>query len=125
MPLAVRGMRELQAALALADKQVRLGVRQQMRESAEPVRRTAEVYADSRIRKMGPPWSVMRVGVTRTRVYVAPRQRGVKRGDPASRPNVAPLLMARAMEPALQQNEPEVRRNFERMLDRLASDFNH
>lgn len=124
--LEVKNLRQLQAGLAKADKNVRLGVRKAMREVAEPVRRDVEQLTDASIRGMpgSPKWSRMRTGVTRTRVYVAPRMRGVGRGSPAARPNLAKLIRIRAMDPAEDKNVPVVRRNFEAMLDRLAGDFN-
>lgn len=124
MPLVVKGMRQLQAALAQADRDVRFGVTQTMRNVAEPVRQDAETLAATRIRNIGTDWSRMRVGVTRRMVYVAPRRRGVKPGHPASRPNLARLLRTRAMDVAEQRNQAEVRRRFERMLDHMADRFN-
>lgn len=125
MPVYVRGMAELQRALTVADRDVRLGVRREMRETAEPVRRDAETLAGMRIRNIGPRWDAMRVGVTQRSVYVAPRQRAVRRGDhPAKRPNLAGLLMSRAMQPALERNEPQVRRAFDEMLGQMAARFN-
>lgn len=131
MPLAVKGMRELQTALAVADKQVRLGVHKVEREVAEPVRRDVEALTDTRIRNMQPnrrdpgrSWMLMRTGVTRTRVYVAPKQRSVGRGNPAARRNLATLIRVRAMDPAEDRNRDLVRRNFEQMLDTMATRFN-
>jgi hypothetical protein len=67
----------------------------------------------------------MRIGVTRTLVYVAPRQRGVRGQGPKRRPNLADLMMSRAMEPALERHAGELEANVERMLDRVADQFNH
>jgi hypothetical protein len=122
----VRGLRELQAAFAKADRETRLGLRGALREIAEPVRRDAETLATSSIPRIGPKWSKMRTGVTRKLVYVAPRQRGVKtRGaDPRRRPNLATLLMDRAMEPALESHEPALELAVDHMLDEVANDFN-
>jgi hypothetical protein len=67
----------------------------------------------------------MRVGTTRSLVYVAPVKRGVRgAADRRRRPNLAPLLMDRAMEPALAQNEAEVERAFTRLFDEISDDFN-
>ncbi len=65
----------------------------------------------------------MRTGITQKLVYVAPRRRGLKQGR-GKRPNLAPLMMGRAMEPALEKNRPEVEREIERLLDTVADDFN-
>jgi hypothetical protein len=126
MPVYVRGFHELQTAFAHADREVRLGSRKVLRDVAEPVRRDAEGLALQTIPRIGLRWSKMRIGITRNLVYVAPRQRGVKtRGYNARRrPNLAGLLMDRAMEPALEQNEPQIAAAFERGLDRICDEFN-
>lgn len=125
--IRVEGLRDLQAALARADRATRLGVRAELRRVADPVQRSAESLARTNIRNIGPRWSRMRIGVTRNLVYVAPRQKGVRvRGPhPLRRPNLASLLMDRAMEPALHRNEDQIGRRFEDMLDRVADNFNH
>ena len=128
MPPAVvlRGQRELLAALAKADKQTRLGVRRELRNVAEPVKRDASALALSTIRRMtvSPKWAGMRIGITRKLVYVAPRQRGTRGRTRASRPNLANLLMDRAMQPALERNEHNLEARLGEALDRMANDFN-
>jgi len=126
-PLEVENLRELQRLFAKADKDVRLGERKAMRDVAEPVRRDVETLTETRIRRMprSPKWSRMRTGVTQNLVYVAPRQRGIGRGDhPAKRPNLAVLIRTRAMDPAEAKNAPIVRARFEQLLDRIAAGFN-
>ena len=130
MTVVIRGMRELSAAYAAMERDVRRELPAALRDASEPVRREAEGLAVSRIRRMpnSPRWSRMRTGVTRTLVYVAPRQRGVKSrhaDDPRRRPNLGDLLMDRAMEPALEHNATEVERTIEQTLDRLAGKFNN
>lgn len=121
----VRGLREAQRAFARAGRDAKKRVRDELRHVADPVARTAEGYARSRIENIGEKWPLMRVGVTTRVVYVAPKQRGVRgRGSPRKRPNLAELLMARAMEPALTANAGEVERGVERALDRIADEFN-
>lgn len=126
-PVALRGYRELMQALAEADRDTRLGIRKTFREVAEPVRRQAESLATQRISRIGPRWSRMRVGQTTKVVYVAPKQRGIRvRGPhPRRRPNLAALLLERAMEPALNANEQRIAQATEQTLDRIAGDFNH
>jgi hypothetical protein len=127
VPLVVHGMQNLQRALKQADRDTRLGVRRELSGVAEPIRRDVETLARARIRRMprSPQWAEMRVGVTQKLVYVAPRQRGRRRGDdPAKRRKLAPLMITRAMDPALQHNGPAVRRDFEQMLGRMAARFN-
>jgi hypothetical protein len=127
MAIALRGERELMRALAHADRETRLGVRRELRGVAEPVRSEAQALALTQIRNMpqSPKWGRMRTGVTQKLVYVAPRQKGTRGRRRGTRPNLADLLMDRAMEPALHHNEPRVERDLERMLDRIADDFNH
>lgn len=127
--VSIHGLRELSAAFALADRQSRRIFKGELRKIAEPVRREAEGLSLSKIRRMeaSPRWSKMRTGVTRTVVYVAPRQRGVKKGgagNPRRRPNLAGLLMDRAMEPALHHHEGQIAHEVEHALDRIADDFN-
>lgn len=124
MAVYVKGLRELQAALAKADKDIRLGVRKELRDVAEPVRRDAEALAGSSIRNIGERWDDMRVGVTRTMVYVAPRRKGVRAGNPRKRPNLARLLAARALEPALDRNQHNIRHDLDRVIDRVCDRFN-
>lgn len=113
----VEGLRELSRAFALADKEERKRFRATLREIAEPVRADAESLAISRIPNVGVPWSRMRVGVTRTSVYVAPRQRGSRR---RKRPNLAGLLMDRAMSPALDAHQGEIAGAVDDMLGDVA-----
>jgi len=125
MPVAVTGLRELNAAFAKSDKETRLGVRGVQREVAEPVRLGAETLAVIRIPNVGFRWWRMRVGVTRALIYVAPKERGIRqRANSRRRPRFADLLMNRAMEPALEARRPQLEADTERMLDRIANDFN-
>jgi hypothetical protein len=125
----VTGLRDVQAAFARADRESRVGLARDFQAVAEPVRREAETLALSRIRRMphSPAWARMRTGRTLNVIYVAPRQRGVTtRGpDPRHRPNLANLMMERAMQPALEHNEPQIERATEAILDRVAAGFNH
>lgn len=122
----VRGLRELQQAFALADKASRKELREDLKAVAEPVRRDAESLARSSIRKVGPRWSLMRTGVTRKVVYVAPKQRGVTgRGRQSlRRPAFGTLLMTRAMEPALQRHAADLERRVDDTLGELERKFN-
>jgi hypothetical protein len=125
--IALRGQRDLLAAVARADNETRRDVHAGMRAIAEPVRRDAETLARQRIPRIGPRWPVMRTGVTRRVVYVAPKQRGLKTrpDDPRRRPNLAPLLMGQAMQPALDRHAADFERLLEHELDRIADRFNH
>lgn len=121
----VKGLRDLQRAFQLADRTLRLELRDGLRDAAEPVRQDAETLAVSSIARVGPDWSRMRTGVTSRLVYVAPRQRGVKgRGrDRYRRRKFADILAGRAMEPALERNVGEVARRLDRVLDRVGKEW--
>lgn len=124
-------MRELSAAFAKADRDVRLGWRHELRDVAEPVRRDAEALAKEQIPRIGKRWARMRTGVTRKIVYVAPREKGNRRTGPVSEARrradkkFAGLLMDRAMEPALEAHEAEIEQRIDHALDVMADDFNH
>lgn len=121
--IRIEGLRELDRAFKLYGRGLEKGLREAMETAAEPVRLDAQALAVENIRKIGLPWSRMRVGVTRHTAYVAPQERGIKRfrgNEKRVRPNLKPLLLERAMEPALEQNVPRVEREFGDALDDLA-----
>lgn len=118
----VQGLRELQRAFKLADARLARELRTTLRQVAEPVRADAERLAVERIRRVGVPWSRMRVGVTASSVYVAPRQRDTKIRT-RRRPNLADLLLGRSMEPALEQNQTRVIAGLASMLGTVADEW--
>ena len=113
--LVVDGVSELLKTLKHAPKDVRLGIRSELRSLGEPVRSTAERLAATEIPKSRPRWSKFRTGVTQAGVYVAPRERGVKtKGrDRLRRPSFGTLLARRASQPALRANEWRIRKDVE------------
>jgi hypothetical protein len=127
LPIYVTGLRELSAAYSKLERDTRLGLRHGLHDAAEPVRRDAENLAQAQITRIGPRWWKMRTGISRNLVYVAPVQRGVKTKGRLQlrRPNLADLLMDKAMEPALHRNEATVERLLDQVLDRAIADFNH
>ena len=130
--LVVHNLAALSKTFKNAPKDVRLAYRRELRTIANPVRAAAEALAVTKIRNLGAgsPWAKMRIGVTQRLVYVAPKQKGVRGRSPRGRgkgtgpPSFADLLATRAMEPALEQNEARIRREFEQLLDRLTRDWN-
>lgn len=126
MPVHVTGMTELTRAFNAAGKEAKRDLRKAFVEVAQPIASEAEALALGRISRIGGRWSKMRVGVTQKVVYVAPKQRGAKARANANlrRPNLAGLLMERALEPALQHNEPRIERAVEHALDRIVDDVN-
>lgn len=125
--IRVEGLDGLLLAFAAADKHVKEDLRDALQEAAAPVRSAAQSLAGSQIRHMGGalrPWARMRIGIaSRSIVYVAPVERGAKsRGARGvrGRPNLARLLLDRAMEPALEQNSTEVANRLDGLLDEVA-----
>lgn len=116
----VEGLREFQRACNKAPKDARKEMRKRLKAVGEPVRAEAERLAAGGISNIGPRWSRMKTGRTASGVYVAPRAR---RGGGTPRPNLAPLLLTRAMIPALTNKSEEVVREFEDMIDNLVRDF--
>ena len=124
MPIEVKGLRELNKAFALLDKNTAREIRAGLRTAAEPVRSGAELRAASEITNIGPTWSRMKVGVTTRVVYVAPRARGTRIRQ-RKRKNLAGLLMDRAMLPALEANVGRVENAAGRVLDDLGHQWEH
>lgn len=115
-PFHVEGLGELNRALREFGTGVRTELRKELAEAAEPVARTAERLAYSEIsgmrRRKTVDWSKMRIGVAGGNapfVYIAPRQRGRKRGR-ARRPNLVNLMLNRSMVPAARKQAPTVER---------------
>lgn len=119
----VKGLRDLQRAFKLADATARRELRDALKEIGEPIARDAEALAVAKIRRIGKAWPQMRVGVTQSLVYVAPKQRGSKQNRALRRPNLFDLLMGRAMEPALDQNIAGVDAAVGRALDRVGTSW--
>jgi hypothetical protein len=118
----IEGLRELERAFKLYGRGLEKGLREALETAAEPVRTDAQSLAVSSIRNIGLPWSRMRIGVTRRTAYIAPRERGSRGGvgrNRRSRPNLAGLLLGRAMEPALDRNIANVEREIGDALDDL------
>lgn len=91
-----------------------------LKETAQPVADEAELLAMTRIRSMprSPHWAGMRIGVSVARgvVYMVPAARSKRT---RKRPNLAELLLERAMDPALEHNAAKIETAVENMFDRL------
>ena len=114
----VNGLKEMQRAFTRADKDLKKDLRSTLRKVAEPVRSDAAQLAVGEIANIGPEWSQMRTGVTNTGAYIAPRRR---RRAGSRRPNLASLLMDRAMQPALDANANDVENAIGEMLDDICT----
>lgn len=122
MPETVKvvGLREFQRACNKLPKDAKKEVRNRLKAVGEPVRAEAERLAISNIRNIGPRWPRMRTGRTANSVYVVPRS---KRAGGSPRPNLKPVMLTRAMIPALESQRQRVIREFEEMMDNLVRDF--
>src|SRR5262245_4834528 len=116
----VTGLREMNAALRKLDRASAKAVRDEIKSAGEPVRREAEGMAVAHIRRIGPEWSQFRLGMTSRDVYIAPRRRR-RRGSP--RPNLAVLLVERAMKPAAERHRQEIVQRVSRAMDILIRRF--
>ena len=111
--VVVNGLPALQRSLAASGPAVSKAMREGLKESAEPVAKLAEQLSLREIRRMrcSPEWAVTRTGVTRSAVYIVPKERGVRTrgtGDPRRRRNLVGLMMGRSFEPALNIGAPIV-----------------
>lgn len=109
----VNGLDQIQRDFAKAGVNTSKALRAGLRESAEPVAQIAQQLSLREIRRMprSPQWAETRTGVTRHAVYIVPKQRGVKSGnpfDPRRRPNLVGLMMGRSFQPALEAGAPIV-----------------
>lgn len=127
--IRVKGLGDMNRALARTSKDVRLGIRKELREVGKPIGDEAQHLARSnisglrkRVGKKGRDWSKMRVGATLDLVYVVPRQRGLKSG-PRKRRDFADLMMNDAMQPALDHHGPDIEREVDKMLGRVSERF--
>ena len=102
------------------DKSLAGDLRSELREAAEPVADTSAEFALGRIRNMpgSPRWAGMRTVAGARSVIVVPSARRRRGGK--GRPNLAKLLLERAMDPALEAKSDEVVKRVDRMLGRLA-----
>lgn len=119
----VRGMREINRAFIQAGARFHKDKEIHLRAAARPVARDAETLAQASIRKIGVPWSQMRVGSTPVSLYVAPVQRG-SRVPMRKRRNLARLLLNRAMVPALNRNRSKIANQIDELLARMERAFN-
>lgn len=119
--VTVKGYRELVRAFARADRAEKKEMRDALKDVADPIRRDSEDLARVRIQHIGSRWPLMRVGLTTSVVYVAPRERGRRSrvNRALGRPNLADLLMDRAMQPALDRNELDVADRFDEALSHI------
>lgn len=125
MPVAVKGLRDLERAFKLAGPAANKELREALTQVGEPIARDAEQLARSGIRRIGGEWSEMRTGVTLKAVYVAPKKRSrASRVNPRlRRPNLFDLIMGRSLEPALAQNFVNIEKNVDLALQTVGQEW--
>lgn len=117
--LRVDGLRELLRVTDQLPKDVKRGIRDELRKVAEPVRDDAttlflaNVSANAEKTRYG--ISVRRTGT----ISVEQRRKGRSGRKSAKRPKFTDLVMARSLAPSLERNEGEIVRGFNRVLDSL------
>lgn len=115
--IRVEGLTELIHAFREADAGLGREVRKTLIETGEVVKESAQAKAGAGIRNIGPRWEQMRLGMVGDSIlYIVPARHRTT-GTP--RPNLAGLLLERAMIPAADESEPLLRHNFENALDDL------
>lgn len=122
--LRIEGLVELNRAFKAAGTDLKKELREQIREAGEPVASKAQVLAKANISHIGRSgWWLMRVGATESTVYVAPKQRGHKGRSSLGRPNLKPLLLDKAMIPALESEHNNIVESFNDMLGTIGKDW--
>lgn len=120
--IRVVGLRELSRDFKRMSKDLSDELVGELKEAAQVVADDAEQLALTRIGNMprSPRWAGMRIGVSRAQglVYVVPAARSRRK---FKRPNLGQLLLAEAMDPAVEKNQQKVVERLEEMLDRLAN----
>jgi hypothetical protein len=119
--IAVKGLKELTRDFKRMSKDLDKGLTKELQRAAEPAAQKAEELALGKIRNMprSPHWAGMRIGVARARgvVYMVPAAR---RSSRRARPNLSPLLLERAMQPAVEDTAPEIIDRMGDFIDRIA-----
>jgi hypothetical protein len=115
----VEGLAELRRALSRLSTEAGRAFRAELADLGKDIAMDASTRAVDEIRNIGDRWSEFRVGVTAREVYVVPRERAVGRGSARKRPNLAGMLMTRALEPAMVENEVYVEQRLNEILETL------
>lgn len=116
------GADELRRAFLEAGTSFNREMRDRIAGYAQPVELDAEALAAGQISHIGVQWSQMRRGTAPAMVYVAPQKRGTKIVS-RKRPKFAPLLMRKAMLPALDRNRAQIVSKVDALLARMERKF--
>lgn len=127
MTVVTQGFAETARAFGKLNREFPKEVRKRLKSAAEPVRQDVTRLAGASIRNLGvgDPWTQTRVGGGTKLVYVAMKQRGRRSRYSVRirRPNLADLLMERAMKPALERNRETVARSVDDLMGEMADDW--
>lgn len=125
----VHGFAQIQRDIERSGKDVGTALRMGLRQAAEPTAHLAQGLSLARIgehhgHKMAksPQWAEVRIGVTRSAVYIVPKKKGVKSHnpfDPRRRPNLVELMMRKSFTPALNFGAPFAEAAVIRLLERF------
>lgn len=131
--VVVQGLSGLVRAFKVANLEVAKDVRTAIETAGVPIRDEASALAHSEISGMARsrlPWWSMRTGIFHNTIgYIAPEQRGIhtsrkRKLTPLQgrqrRPNLKPLLLDKAMDPALEHNRDRVFDEFNDALGEVA-----
>lgn len=116
------GADELRRAFLDAGTSFNREMRDRIAGYAQPVETDAEALAVGRISHIGSQWWEMRRGTAPGMVYVAPQRRGTRVAS-RKRPKFAPLLMRKAMLPALDRNRTQIVSKVDALLARMERKF--
>ncbi len=115
--IEIEGYTEIDKAFRELEFGMQKVFREGLKEASEPAALRAEQLAMSEISGMRRwktvNWTLMRLGATQDAVYMAPKQR---RKVGAPRPNLASLLMGKAMRPGFEETMPEIEMRVDRVL---------
>lgn len=122
--IRVEGVSELRRAFNRADKKLGRDLAKTLKAVGEPVRVDAERNVLGGISRIGIRWYRMRIGISRSIVYVAPKERGRQsRANPRlRRPRLADQ-MGPEMERALDANVKQAEAGFLRLLDDVGKEW--
>ncbi len=109
-------------------REVAEGFAWDLEEAVSPVRLAAQAKAPTSMRNMvrTREWAAMRSGITRRKpasVYVVPQLRGDRKRKRSQKQKevFAERMQTRALDPALRENEQNIKRKVEDFLDHLAN----
>lgn len=120
-PVEIEGLAQLKRSLHEVSGGIEKNLTADLKEAARPAKDIAERLALSKISGMKRSrvhWNEMRLGVSGSIVYIAPKQRGAKRTPARRRPNLSSLIVEKAINPALEVSEHRIEAGAQKAVDR-------